>query len=93
MSMGRHLGTRLTSVVATLAVAALLIGLAVATLGSQAVAFHIDPADTASQIDGLTPPLFNRRRQRRPFCCGHFSAPSDQAVALDRRGKSTWSDE
>ena len=60
MSMGRQPGAGLTSVIRALAVAALLIASSVATFGSQAVAYQIDPAHTGSQSDGPTPPLVQR---------------------------------
>lgn len=58
--MGRHHSARLTSIIGALAMAAVLITSSVATFGSQAVAYQIDPAHTGSQPDGPTPPLKQR---------------------------------
>ena len=60
MSMGRHPGARLTSVIGVLALAALLIASPVATFGGQAVAYQIDHAHTGDQPDGPAQPLVQR---------------------------------
>lgn len=60
MSMGRHQSRRITSILGAVALVALLLVSSVAALGSQAVAYQIDPAHTGSQSDGLAPPLVQR---------------------------------